>query len=172
MCFSFSFSISEELQVGRGAPAIWRRSGHSYNGAAAWSFCSLGSWQSWVLPGLPISWFFLFLFLLHNIMTLYCHKLPRFWNSRAFAYSVHWFVIWRSVTLSLHMRSTVLAKMWRLVGCSKSVWHAIGKSWPFGQENLFSPKKHLKTTISRRKISASPHFGKIWRPNCWRQVNH
>ena len=27
-------------------------------------------------------------------------------------------------------------------------------------------KKHLKTTISRQKILASPHFGKIWRPNC------
>ena len=111
LSFSFSFSICEELQVGRGAPAIWRRSGHSYNGAAAWSFCSLGSWQSWVLPGLPISWFFLFLFLLHNIMTLYCQKLPRFWNSKAFADSVHWFVIWRSVTLSLHMRPTVLANI-------------------------------------------------------------
>ena len=52
-----------------------------------------------------------------------------------------------------------------------NVWHAIGESQPFGWENLFRPKKHLKTAISRRKISASPHFGKIWRPNCWHQVN-
>ena len=37
-----------------------------------------------------------------------------------------------------------IAKIWRLVGCSKSVWHAIGKSWPFGQENLFCPKKTEK----------------------------
>ena len=36
----------------------------------------------------------------------------------------------------------------------------------FGRENLFRPKKHLKTAISRGQISASPHFGKIWRPNC------
>ena len=49
--------------------------------------------------------------------------------------------------------------------------HAIGESWPFGWENLFRPKKHLKTSISRRQIWASPHFGKIWRPNCWHQVN-
>ena len=42
----------------------------------------------------------------------------------------------------------------------------IGESRPFGRENFFSPKKHLKTAISRRNLSASPHFGKIWRPNC------
>ena len=45
------------------------------------------------------------------------------------------------------MRSTVLAKMWRLVGCSKSVWHAIGKSWPFGRKIYFDQKnlkKHQK----------------------------
>ena len=53
----------------------------------------------------------------------------------------------------------------------KYVWHAIGESRPFGRQNLFSPKKHLQTAIFRRKILASPHFGKIWRPNCWHQVN-
>ena len=46
---------------------------------------------------------------------------------------------------------------------SKYVWHAIGKSQPFGQENLFSPKKHLKTAFFCGQIWASPHFGKIWR---------
>ena len=40
-----------------------------------------------------------------------------------------------------------------------------------GQENLFRPKKHLKTAFFCGKKSASPHFGKIWRPNCWHQVN-
>ena len=38
--------------------------------------------------------------------------------------------------------------------------------WP---GKLISSKKHLKTAISRRQIWASPHFGKIWRPNCWHQ---
>ena len=35
----------------------------------------------------------------------------------------------------------------------------------YGRENLF-PKKHLKTAFFGGKKSASPLFGKIWRPNC------
>ena len=53
---------------------------------------------------------------------------------------------------------------------SKYLWHAVGESQPFGQENLFSPKK-TKMVFFNGKKSASPHFGKIWRPNCWHQVN-
>ena len=31
---------------------------------------------------------------------------------------------------------------------------------------LISSKKTPKTAISRQQIWASPHFGKMWRPNC------
>ena len=54
---------------------------------------------------------------------------------------------------------------------SKYVWHAKGESRLFGRENLFSPKKHLKTAFFSGQILASPHFGRTWRPNCWHQVN-
>ena len=30
---------------------------------------------------------------------------------------------------------------------SKKGWHAIGETWPFGRENLFNQKKHLKTVF-------------------------
>ena len=56
--------------------------------------------------------------------------------------------------------------MWRLEGCSKIesrlpkltvisiaseyVWHAVGKSWPFGQEIQFSPKKNQKKNKKHR----------------------
>ena len=33
-------------------------------------------------------------------------------------------------------------------------------------------KKKLKTAFFCGIIWASPHFGTIWRPNCWHQVNH
>ena len=36
-----------------------------------------------------------------------------------------WDTVWRNVTLSLHIRPTVLAKIWRLVGCSKSVFYRL-----------------------------------------------
>ena len=40
--------------------------------------------------------------------------------------------------------------------------------WP---ENRFKEKNTLKTAFSRRKISASPHFGRTWMTNYWLQVN-
>ena len=66
----------------------------------------------------------------------------------------------RSARSSSHTRPTLLAKMWRLVGCSKTfpnssnkssdqylseyVRRAKGKSWPFGQEIQFCPKRSPK----------------------------
>ena len=40
--------------------------------------------------------------------------------------------------------------------------------WP---GKLISSKKTPKNSVFGGKKSASPHFGKIWRPNCWHQVN-
>ena len=53
---------------------------------------------------------------------------------------------------------------------SKYVWHAIGKSRRLAGKTYLVQKK-LKTAFFCSKKSAPPHFGKIWRPNCWYQVN-
>ena len=55
---------------------------------------------------------------------------------------------------------------------SKYVWHAIGESWPFGRENLFSQKKPRNSVFVRTKISIPSHWedleaklltpGKFW----------
>ena len=49
------------------------------------------------------------------------------------------------------------------------VW--IGKIWPFGRENQFCAKKHLKNGYFCVHESELPDFGRTWTPNRWHQVN-
>ena len=51
--------------------------------------------------------------------------------------------------INLHCSKIFHFKPW----LSEYVWHAIGESRPFCRENLFSPKKHLKTAF---------FCGRIW----------
>ena len=89
------------------------------------------------------------------------------------------FFVCQSVWSWVQSGCTVLAKMWRLVGCSKTdsnwllnhklsqyVWHAIGKRVPFGRENGF-----CKTACSGGHESGFPDFERSCVPNYWHQVN-
>ena len=49
--------------------------------------------------------------------------------------------------------------------------HALGKNWPFGQENLFCPKKYLRVAYFCVHASGLPDFGRLWSPNPWHQAN-
>ena len=56
------------------------------------------------------------------------------------------------------------------VACLETQKHAIGESWTFCREMDVVQKTPKTAFLSGRK-SASPHFGRSWRQNCWHQEN-
>ena len=56
------------------------------------------------------------------------------------------------------------------VACLETPKHAIGESWTFCREMDVVQKTPKTAFLSGRK-SASPHFGRSWRQNCWHQEN-
>ena len=59
----------------------------------------------------------------------------------------------------------------RQIYISEYVWHAIGKNWPFGQENRFFLKILLEIAYLGVHESGLLDFGRPWTPNGWHQVN-
>ena len=78
-------------------------------------------------------------------------------------------LLWQGFSKWCHFNPTMKQKIWRITGCMKRVpkypkltlttiafrklEHAIGKNWPFGQENLFRPK--------------APQNGLFWWTRIW-----